>query len=265
MSQPYFPAPELLSIRLAWAARHVYVPGLVHFSPQVSTSFVWHLLEGQLQVDTPGSSFRVEPGDWVWHPACGERRMEAGARGATWLSVGLSARCGGVDWFAPGEKRAFRPEAAESAYGRSLLEWLRHATVEGVALERDGLARALGGWLWRVSGAPSRPHFPDWLEAALGRIEHEPDVSVALLAQEAHFSPAQFRRLWERYLGVSPRDFLMERRLERAQGLIEGENGGVAQVALRCGFGSAAALSRAFVARTGMTPLEWRRAARERV
>lgn len=263
MTPLFFPAPEQLSLQLAWIACHEYAGGRVHFTPAVTVPFAWYLSEGALRVEIAEQSFEVAAGQWVWHPPCGARRLEAVGDGARWLSLGLSARCGESDWFAPTARHQFVVSSAQTERGRTLLEWLLQARDFESALERDGLARAFIGWLWRASGAQSRPPFPPWLEAALRLIESQPDVTVAQLAREAHFSPAQFRRLWERWMGASPRETLLQRRVELAQRALQTKDIGLDALARECGFGSVAALRRAFATRVGSSPSQWRQASRD--
>lgn len=191
--------------------------------------------------------------------------MEAASDGARWFSIGLSARCGGSDWFAPAKRHQFSLPAEPSERGQTLLRWLCDADADQSALERDGLVRAFVGWLWRASGAKSRPHFPDWLEQSLELIEAQPNVTVEQLAREAHYSAAQFRRVWQHWMDASPRETLLQRRLQCAQRVLQNEDVALETIAQRCGFGSVAALRHVFASRVGVSPLQWRDANRQRV
>ncbi len=262
-----FPAPQSLSFDLAWAARHDVEAGWTHFSPRIASASLWHLERGILRVEADEIRQIARAGDWVWRAPSGARRMETGAGGASWLTVGIVAQCGGKNWFAPPAPLIFRPNAGQNERGARLITLLVEGQNNGASqLEIDGLGRALMGWLWSAAGEASwRPDFPMWLENALSRIENEPQVSVAELARGAHFSPAQFRRLWEKHLGSSPRDTLLRRRLEIARAMLESEEWSVGEIAARSGFAGAAQFSRAFRGAFGAAPLEWKRAARERV
>ena len=262
MAAQFFPPAQQLSLQLAWSARHDYAPGRVHFASAVTVPFAWFVRAGALRVNIENRSFVVTANQWLWHPPCAARRMEAACGGASWLSLGLSARCGATDWFAPAARQQFSPSGEQSQRGRTLLEWLCEARNP---FERDGLARAFLGWMWRESGAPSRPQFPFWLQCALQTIESQPSVSVEQLAREAHFSPAQFRRLWQEWMGAAPRETLLQRRVQRAQSALQNQNDGLETIAANCGFGSVAALRRAFAARVGVSPLQWRLASREQI
>lgn len=263
---PYFPSPESLSLEIAWAARHDCEPGWNHFAPAVSPASLWHIEAGELSVSSDGIKQIARAGDWVWRAPSGARRMEVGLNGARWNTVGLVALCGGKNWFTPPISQIFAPTLKHESRGAQLMALLVEGHNAGVSRgENDGLARALLGWVWSVSGQNAPGEFPLWLRESLERIERAPEVSVAQLAQGAHFSPAQFRRLWEKHLGQSPRETLGRRRLEKARALLEDETLGVAAIAARSGFAGSAQLARAFRGAFGSAPLEWRRAMREKI
>lgn len=267
MKNPYFPAPESLSFEIAWAAHHSYGSDWVHFMPRIVSASLWHITAGELRVESDDTSQIARAGDWVWRGPCGARRMQPGTRGASWQTVGLIALCGGKNWFAPPHSLIFQLDPAQSERGNALLSLLIEGKTAGASrLEIDGLSRALMGWLWSAAGdAAWSPNFPEWLKKALQHLENEPGVAVSELAREAHFSPAQFRRLWEKHLGASPRETVSRRRLEIARKLLESEEWSVSEIAARSGFAGAAQLARAFRGAFGASPLEWRRAGREEI
>jgi AraC family transcriptional regulator len=99
------------------------------------------------------------------------------------------------------------------------------------------------------------------MNAVVDYIEHHLDQKLDLgtLARVAHFSPFHFHRLFGALMGEPLGDYLRRRRLEvaatrlRAQGRLS-----VLEVALGVGFGSAEAFTRAFRARFGCSPTQWR-------
>lgn len=74
---------------------------------------------------------------------------------------------------------------------------------------------------------------------------------LADLAREANLSERSLNRLFQRELGQSPARYLQSLRLARARDLASHTDLTLNQIALRCGFSSASALSRAFARRTG--------------
>lgn len=271
MENSHWTPPESLHSELAWAAHHQRDGAWVHLAPRVASASLWHVTRGELRVESDDQTQIARAGDWVWRPPCGARRVEVAAGGARWSSVGIVALCDGRNWFAPPLPLLFRPEVARHRRGAQMMHLLVEAHQVGASrLEIGGLGRALMGWGWSASeeafGEAIGPRqFPIWLQSALRTLAREPGVSVAHLAREAHFSPAQFRRLWEKYLGAAPRETVLRRRLEIARHLLENGALGVNEIAVRSGFAGAAQLNRAFRGAFGQSPLEWKRAAGERV
>jgi AraC family transcriptional regulator len=85
------------------------------------------------------------------------------------------------------------------------------------------------------------------------------DLSLTELAAVVGYSPDHFARLFKRAFGVSPYQYVLERRIERAKSLLRQRSLSIADVAVRCGFASQAHLHLAFKARTGITPGAYRK------
>ncbi|MGK7870711.1 AraC family transcriptional regulator [Falsiroseomonas sp. E2-1-a20] len=78
------------------------------------------------------------------------------------------------------------------------------------------------------------------------------------LAAAAAFSPYHFHRIYREITGETPAETLARERLSRAAGLLVRDALPVALVAKRCGYGSAAAFTRAFRAAYGTPPAAYR-------
>jgi len=68
-----------------------------------------------------------------------------------------------------------------------------------------------------------------------------------------------FSRLFKQSLGVSPHQYLLGQRVERAKHLLKNSELAIAQIALQCGFNSQSHLGKAFREATGMTPNRYRK------
>ncbi len=80
------------------------------------------------------------------------------------------------------------------------------------------------------------------------------------LAKLVRLSPGHFSRTFRNSFGCSPRQYVMRRRMEYAQGLMLSTNIPLAQIALDCGLSDQAHFSRLFRRVVGESPRDWRRA-----
>lgn len=94
---------------------------------------------------------------------------------------------------------------------------------------------------------------------AMHAAPHEP-WSVEKLAGEAAMSRSRFAERFRALLGVSPMGYLSEWRLQKALALLDQSRCSVQEVASRSGYQSPAAFTRAFAAKFGASPTEFRRA-----
>jgi AraC family transcriptional regulator len=79
------------------------------------------------------------------------------------------------------------------------------------------------------------------------------------LASLVAYSPDHFARLFKTTFRLSPYQYILRRRVERAKLLLRSRAHSIAEVAVLCGFGSQAHLHAAFKARTGVTPGVYRK------
>lgn len=83
-------------------------------------------------------------------------------------------------------------------------------------------------------------------------------LDVAALARHVHMSPAHFARGFRAAFGETPHQYVLTRRVERAQELLRNTDTTVTDVCLEVGFQSLGSLSSAFSRVTGMTPTAYR-------
>jgi AraC family transcriptional regulator len=95
---------------------------------------------------------------------------------------------------------------------------------------------------------------------AMALIAQDPSRPRSLeeLAGAAAFSPFHFHRIYREITGETPAETLARERLSHAAGLLVREAAPVAAVARACGYGSAAAFTRAFRATYGIPPAAYR-------
>lgn len=99
------------------------------------------------------------------------------------------------------------------------------------------------------------------LKRAVDYIESEFAQPVSLLELSAisGLSPSHLTELFQREFGCSPYSFLIERRLTEAMRLIAHSSEPLARIAFAAGFVDQSHMTRAFRARVGCTPAQYRR------
>jgi AraC-like DNA-binding protein len=93
----------------------------------------------------------------------------------------------------------------------------------------------------------------------LMRARLDSDVSLKDLATACGISITHFTRGFRRSTGISPHRWLVERRIERAKGLLIGGNSPLSDIAVDCGFADQSHFTRTFRHATGISPGRWRR------
>ena len=131
----------------------------------------------------------------------------------------------------------------------------------------DSLTNVLAVHLLRHYGT-TRPQLPiyngglsqrqllqvlDYIDAHLGR-----EIELTDLAQLVDISQFHFSRLFKQSLGLSPYQYLLQQRIERAKQLLKQTDRLIVDIALECGFNSHSHLSKQFRQFTGMTPKAYR-------
>lgn len=83
-------------------------------------------------------------------------------------------------------------------------------------------------------------------------------LTVPQLARLARVSESTLTRMFRHAVGTTPLDYLLQRRIRRAEELLRLPEPGVKTVAALCGFGDANYFTRRFRAATGMSPRDYR-------
>ena len=85
-------------------------------------------------------------------------------------------------------------------------------------------------------------------------------IPIRELARLLNLSASHFCRAFKCTLGVSPRDYVLRRRIEVAQGLMLTTSEPLSSIAVRCGMCDQPHFTRSFHRLVGETPYLWRRA-----
>jgi AraC family transcriptional regulator len=124
-----------------------------------------------------------------------------------------------------------------------ILQTVEDAQRTSPQLVRGGLSP------WQVRKVTSH------IDAQLERPIRNDDLATMVGLTACHFG-----RAFRNSLGESPREYIIRRRVERAQDLMLSTDASLSQIALDCGLADQAHLSRLFRRIVGESPRTWRRA-----
>jgi AraC family transcriptional regulator len=96
-------------------------------------------------------------------------------------------------------------------------------------------------------------HILDYIHEHLDR-----DIKLADLANQLAISQFHFSYLFKQSLGITPYQYLLQQRIERAKQLLKEGDRSIMDIALLCGFNSHSHLSKQFRQLTGITPKAYR-------
>ena len=122
------------------------------------------------------------------------------------------------------------------------------------------IAQAYGGM--RSVTAPSRGGLATWQERRAKELmgaNLQRDVSTADVATECALSAGHFARAFRRSTGLSPHQWLLQRRIDEAHGLLRDRRLSLAEIARACGFADQSHFTKAYTRRRGISPGAWRR------
>lgn len=94
----------------------------------------------------------------------------------------------------------------------------------------------------------------DYINSHLDR-----DLKLIELSAIAQISPYHFLRLFKKSLGITPHQYILQQRIERAKYLLKSSNLDISEIAFRVGFCDSSHLTRCFKSILGKTPSQWRR------
>lgn len=295
---PYIQVDFTSATHHCWRSGHVVdLPTVGSTTPQVMNSVLWLTLKAGVvveELDSNGNARRRwqlgAHTAFLW-PMSSPRRIST-PTGGEWLSIGLHAtlfdRINLFQWF------DLPREISLSAQQWKMLQelaqqilFLEHGNVipqvdydsMGFHTERQraasatnsltkrwtaqSLARALFGLCWitcspQIPEEPLQEETPLRLVKVLEAFDSKPFLKVSEAAQIAGFSSAQFRHLFQQWIGLPPQQYLHQRRMKRARELLESSDFPIGEIAHQIGFSSASHFTQAFKSVYHITPTRYR-------
>lgn len=110
------------------------------------------------------------------------------------------------------------------------------------------------------STASAKQDWPEWVKQAVQRVDrtHENFPSLSDLVKDSCRCHEHFTRQFARFVGMTPTDYLISKRVERAAELLVMTNSKVSHIASTTGFENESYFFRTFRKLKGMSPLAYR-------
>ncbi len=213
-------------------------------------------IRGQGRMLVPGHSEIIEPNTLTLLPADGIHGMELA--GEEWETA----------WFILEDKspwlglRQNYPEIIYCEQAMALYHGLNMLYYESRQSEYSSMLvdSCLSVTIQLLQKALLKPSNQSKVEAKLRQLFNQVERqlhypwTVDELADKLHYSPPHFHRLCLTYLGKSPKQYLLDLKMERAKHLLISQQWSVGQVALALGYFDVSNFSNRFKKHYGVTP-----------
>lgn len=245
-----------LPLRLQRYAAGGVMPGHAH-----DAAWLCLVLAGNYEESILGRSRGHGAGDLLFCPAHTVHSQRFGADGAFKLLLAPPPHW--LDYLRErGVALAQAPHLRGSTQALRIGRQLRLEQATGdaySALVREGLALELLASLGRGASGDPVHAAPPWLRRVRQCLDEAPgDLALTELARIAQRHPAHLARAFRSCYGCTPGDYRRRTQADRAAALLRGSRQPLLEIALACGYGSAAQFSRSFKAAYGMTPSRYR-------
>ena len=216
-------------------------------------------LAGSATYSQDGASWPVGPGDlFQRHPdQAHSLHIEGGPWRECWIALGTAF------WSPLVECGTITPTSGPLAVAQHEL-WaasVARTTTELRATNESTLPRFLPRLTALVTDALARPRrgsHAQLIERACVRMGEDPRLDLPALARAGGLSFERFRKLFRAQVGLSPGDYLIQRRIDLARSLLNDPSLTVSAVAEALGYPDAFSFSTQFSKRVGCSPRHWR-------
>ena len=205
----------------------------------------------------PDGYLEIRPGHLLWHVE-GEETISRSDWKNPYFCLSLHLRVIGVSSRQCPRISYWTDVESARVFCDQVVRWNADETVN-----RDGLAHFLIGSMLIQASQSARKEdvrVPTRLARALQVVEdrHCEKISVPQLACAAGLSCSHLHALFREHFDASPHEMMIRYRLRTAREQLAGTDRSIKEIALGCGFTSAAAFCHAFRSQSGETPLAYR-------
>ena len=205
-------------------------------------------LEGQVTYNHNGNKVVSTPGEAVFLPK-GQSYSIYGDKGGIFLIINFLCADKFCDTVVSYPIKSVQPYIADFEKMKSLFLFEKN---------RAKIMSIFYNILHRISSEKS--DFSAFLSPALEHIEKNcfsPELSVSSLAALCNISEVYFRKLFFQYAEVSPKQYILDIRIEKAKQLLSDGTLKISALSEKCGFSNPYHFCRQFKNKTGLTPTEY--------
>jgi len=225
------------------------------------------VLRGSLTERIATQRYELSPDRCLFRPADVIHENAYGSRGAECLIIAAEPSWVASDRVA---RTVFSATAvAPGAVALMVARRIRHELRVGddasvVAIEGLSLELIANASRQLDRARPRTP--PEWLQVIRERLheEHSKPVRLHALARDAGVHPVYLARAFRQQFGCSPGEYLRQRRIDHACTDLANTERSITAIALDAGFASPSHFATAFRAAMGLSPRDYRTAARSR-
>ena len=222
-----------------------------HYGPAVRTFWLLHyIVSGHGSFQRDGKHLSLGPGDIFVIPPYLSTYYEADTTDP-WHYIWVGFTCN-IDLPAPFHAPVIRCGGA----GRCFEDMLRCRDMEG------GKSAFLCSRIWELISRVREfdRQNPDYITKAVSLMDasYDQNICVAGIAQQLGLDRSYFSTLFKQRLGISPRQYLLDLRLEKARELMTAHGQSPAVAAASVGYEDLCHFSRIFKQKYGLSPRTYR-------
>lgn len=237
-----------LSFRILMTDRFFHKKGIFHVKARSYAAFSYRV-SGTASFEINGKSMSAKAGDVLFVPADTPYKVE--------YSVGESIVVHFEYCSYPEAENISlsNPSEIEARFERLMEAWnSRHSTNQAKSIIYDILER--------IANDQKRSIDDSSVSACVQYMEKhfcDPDLDIEAVCSVSFISASGLRRAFSKYFGISPGQYLIALRMNRALELLKENTHSVKEIAFACGFTDEKYFSRAFKKRYGVPPSHFRK------
>ena len=225
----------------------------------------WHVVSGAALFECESNAFKTEVGDsYIFKPGLKYTAKKISDERFATMVVHFDIDTNPIEFYTN-----YKYKSSDPLFNKKLLLKVMENTNLGLKEAANKWFTAFLYGLHKENSEISKMKHQDFyvnneqsrmLTTICEKISNHPEkpFSIAELAKKLHVSSDHFTRLFKSFAGISPKDFMINVRLNHAKGLLLSSSYTMERIADLCGYKNHYFFSRQFKAKTGISPSHYR-------